>query len=313
MKKAKGLGKTLVVCSLISTLVAGCGSSSGSNHAIVDSGESTAAEAPASEAAATDSGTSQTEGTKTSDTTIEEQVIFDMDGVKMTALSYQTGGWSGDSIKVLIENNSGKKVGVGCDALIVNDYMISTLFSSTIDDGMKANETIDLYNSQLSAAGIDNVGKVEVKFHLFDPDSFMTTTKGETYTIQTNHFDDMDLTPNDAGKELYNDNGVRIVGKYVNDDTIWGNAIVLYLENNTDQDIVVQCDTMAINGFMMTPFFSSEIYANKRAISEITLMSSELEENGIEKVQDVQVTFKILAADTFMTIATSDPIQFSVE
>ena len=39
----------------------------------------------------------------------------------------------------------------------------------------------------------------------------------------------------------------------------------------------------------------------------------QLEENGIEKVQDVQVTFNILNAETFMNIATSDPIQFSVE
>lgn len=313
MKKAKRFSNSLVVIPLISALLAGCGSSSGSNHAIVDSKEPATAETTATEAPAADSGTTQAAEPKAADTTIEEQVIFDMDGVKMTALSYQTGGWTGDSIKVLIENNSGKKVGVGCDALIVNDYMISTLFSSIIEDGMKANETVDLYNSQLSAAGIAIVGKVEVKFHLFDPDSYMTTTTGETYTIQTNHFDDMDLTPNDAGKELYNENGVRIVGKYVNDDTIWGNAIVLYLENNTDQNIVVQCDTMAINGFMMTPFFSSEIYANKRAISEITLMSSELEQNGIEKVQDVQVTFKILNAETFSNIATSEPIQFSVE
>ena len=313
MKKAKRFSNSLVVIPLISALLAGCGSSSGSNHAIVDSKEPTTAETTTAEAPAADSGTTQAAEPKAADTTIDEQVIFDMDGVKMTALSYQTGGWTGDSIKVLIENNSGKKVGVGCDALIVNDYMISTLFSSIIDDGMKANETIDLYNSQLSAAGIVNVGKIEVRFHLFDPDSFMTTTTGETYTIQTNHFDDMDLTPNDAGKELYNENGVRIVGKYVNDDTIWGNAIVLYLENNTDQNIVVQCDTMAINGFMMTPFFSSEIYANKRAISEITLMSSELEQNGIEKVQDVQVTFNILNAETFMNTATSEPIQFSVE
>ena len=308
MKKAKNRSKTLVALSLITALLSGCGSSSESNHAIVDSGETSAAETPAA-----DTGSTQQAETNVTDTTIDEQVVFDANGVKITAMSYQTGGLTGDSIKVLIENNSGKKVGVGCDALIVNDYMISTLFSSMIDDGMKANETVDLYNTQLGAAGINNVGKVEVKFHLFDPDSFMTTSTGELYTIQTNHFEDMDLTPNDAGKELYNENGVRIVGKYVNDDTIWGNAVVLYLENNTDQDIVVQCDTMAINGFMITPLFSSEVYAGKRAISEITLLSSELEENGIEKVQDVQVTFKILNADTFMNIATSDPIQFSVE
>lgn len=308
MKKAKRINKSLVVLSLISAMLTGCGSSSDSNHAIVDSGETTAAETPAA-----DSGKPQETEAKATDTTIDEQVIFDMDGVKITALSYQTGGLTGDSIKVLIENNSGKKVGVGCDALIVNDYMINTLFSSMIDDGMKANETVDLYNTQLEAAGINNVGKVEVKFHLFDPDSYMTTSTGDLYTIQTNHFEDMDLTPNDAGKELYNENGVRIVGKYVNDDTIWGNAVVLYLENNMDQDIIVQCDTMAINGFMITPFFSSTVYAGKRAISEITLMSSELEENGIDKVQDVQVTFNILNADTFMNITTSEPIQFSVE
>ena len=38
----------------------------------------------------------------------------------------------GDGIKLLVENNSAKDYTRGCDALIVNDYMITDLFSADV-------------------------------------------------------------------------------------------------------------------------------------------------------------------------------------
>ena len=122
----------------------------------------------------------------------------------------------------------------------------------------------------------------------------------------------IDTTPNDAGKELFNSNGVKIVGKYVDENSFWGAGVLLYIENNSGQNIIVQCDDMSINGFMVTPFFSADVYDGKKAIDDITIMSSDLENNGITSVDDIELVFKILS-ENFSTIEQSEPISFSTK
>lgn len=75
----------------------------------------------------------------------------------------------------------------------------------------------------------------------------------------------MDTTPNDSGTELYNENGIRIVGKTVDENSFWGTAVLLYCENTSGTDVGISVDDMSINGFMMTPFFSTTVYDEKRS------------------------------------------------
>ena len=199
----------------------------------------------------------------TADITIEEQVLLDKDGIVITAKEYVTDSIWGDGIKLLIENNSDKTVGIGCEALIVNNYMITDLFSSEIAAGKKANETMYLSSTQLKAAGIESVGQIEVYFYIFDSASYERLYEAECVTIQTSEFANMDTTPDDVGVELYNANGIRIVGKTVDEDSFWGTAILLYCENTSGKNVTISVEEMSINGFMMNPLFSTTIYSGK--------------------------------------------------
>ena len=49
------------------------------------------------------------------------------------------------------------------------------------------------------------------------------------------------------------------------------------------------------------------------AVDDITLMQSELDENGISGVEDVELTFHVLDADTFETIFDTDPVSFQTK
>lgn len=260
----------------------------------------------------TTDGATVTEESSTSDITIDEQVLFEQDGLKVTATEYVTDSVFGDGIKLLIENNGSTDVGLGCNALIVNDYMISDLFSSTVAAGKKDYETLSLSSSGLKAAGIENVGQIEIYFHTFDADSYMTISDIDCVTIKTSAYDIMDSTPNDSGQELYNADGIRIVGKYVDENSFWGAAVLLYIENNSGKNKVIQCDDMSINGFMVTPYFSSTVYDGKKAIDDITLMSTELEENNITSVDDIELKFRIMN-DDFSNSYESDLITFSAK
>jgi hypothetical protein len=310
--KVIGLVATLLVFGMMSL---GSGSSSASEKKeIVADSSSTATDeaADTQEAAASNEEETADNADSSEAVTIEEQVLFEQDGLKVTATEYVVDSIWGDGVKLLIENDGTSDIGLGCNALIVNNYMITDLFSATVAAGKKDYETLDLSSSGLKAAGIDNVGKIEIYFHTFDPDTYKTITDLDCVTIQTSAFDSMDSTPNDAGQELYNADGIRIVGKYVDENSFWGTAVLLYIENNSGENRIIQCDDMSINGFMVTPYFSSTVYDGKKAIDEITLMSSELEENNITSVDEIELKFKIID-ENYTSRTETDTISFSAK
>lgn len=311
--KSKVRTLLVVVClGLFGAMAMGSSSSDDGDKKDIVTNESGATGSDASKSDSDNDTAADTEAASSQDITIDEQVLFDQDDIVVTATEYVYDSIWGEGIKVLIENNSAQNVTVGCNALIVNDYMITDLFSADVAAGKKSNETIYLSSSELEAAGIETVGQVEMYFYVYD-ESWNKLFDTDCVTIQTSEYANMDTTPNDEGTELYNEGGIRIVGKTVDENSFWGTAILLYIENTSGRNVGVQCDDMSINGFMMTPYFSCDVYDGKKAIDDITIMSSELEENGIESIEDVELKFHIFDADTYDTITDSDVIQFSAK
>jgi hypothetical protein len=311
MRKRTKLISVLLCLAVFASLAIGSGSS--------DSGDTKQVTTGSTESSSTSSSTNddasaeeESEASAT-DVTIEEQVLVDASDIVITATEYTTDSIWGDGIKLLLENNSDKDVMIGCTALIVNDYMISDLFASEVAAGKKSNETLYLSSSELEAAGIENVGKVEIYFHIYDSSTYDAIYDSECVTIEISEYANMDETPNDAGNELYNEGGIRIVGKTVDENSFWGTAILLYVENTSGANVGISVDDMSITGFMMSPYFSTTVYDGKKAIDEITIFSSDLEENGIESIEEVELKFHIYDADTYMTITDSDPITFTAE
>ena len=244
---------------------------------------------------------------------IEEQVLLDQEGLKITAKEYTVDPIWGPSIKILIENDSSKNLGVSCNALIVNNYMVNDLFSKTIAAGKKSNETLNFLSADLKNAGIDTPGQIEIYFHVFDSDSYATLFDADCVTIKTSAYDSMETIKLDDGHELYNEDGLRIVGKYVDEKSLWGSAVLLYIENNTGKNIGVQADDMSINGFMVTPYFSSTVYDGKMALDDITIMQSDLDKNEIKSIDDIELKFHLFDANSYATIKDTDTITFSTK
>lgn len=298
MKKRTNLLALVLSITAITFTLFGCSSDTGQKKSIAAPGSATETGGGADQASA--------------DESINEQVLVDQDGIKITATEYVTDSIWGDGIKLLVENNSAKDYTIGCDALIVNDYMITDLFSADVAAGKKSNEVMYLSSAELKAAGIDTVGQIEMYFHAYDS-NWDNLFKNVYSKLETSEFANMDTTPNDEGQELYNANGVRIVGKTVDENSFWGTAILLYIENTSGQNVGINVDNMSINGYMMTPLFSTTVYDGKKSIDDITIMSSDLEANGITSVDQVELKFHIYNAESYDTIADSDAITFTAQ
>lgn len=320
MKRRSEILAAVLCLSLVAAMTGACSSSSSEEPKdIVEAEKDTASteeqaedESAEAEEGDAEDASGEEAAAASGDVAIEEQVLVDQDGIKITAMEYVTDSIWGDGIKLLVENNSDQDYTIGCDALIVNDYMITDLFACEVAAGKKSNENMYLSSTALKAAGISNVGKIEVYFHAYDSD-WNDLFRKVYAEIDTSAFDSMDTEADDSGMELYNDNGIRIVGKTVDENTFWGTAILLYSENTSGQNVSISVDNMSINGFMMDPYFSCTVYDGKKSIDEITLLSSDLEENGIESIEEVELKFNIYNEDTFETIAESDAITFSAE
>ena len=243
---------------------------------------------------------------------IEEQILFESDGVRVTAKEISE-GWAGPELKVLIENDSDTKVTVSLDEIAVNDYMVSAWLYEDVDAGKKSNATFTIWSSTLADAGIDNIGKIDFYFEVINSDTYNVIYKSDEIEVKTSLYDEMDEEINGVGEELVNQNGIRIVGKGVSDDSIWGSGVILYVENNTDEDILVTADDLSINGYMIDAYLYSVVKPGKKAIDTIIFSSTDLEENDIESIDEISLSLDISDANTWMTLFSTENMSLNVE
>ena len=249
--------------------------------------------------------------TKTS-ATIDEQVIFDQEGVTITAKEIVEDSIWGQGIKILIENNSNNDITVTADAMAVNGYMITDYLYEDVTSGSKANATMYCLSTELENAGIDSIGEVDVWFKLINPNTYDTIyEQSEPTIIKTSAFDTMDTSLNIDGVEVMNQNGVKAVVQYVDEDSFWGTSVLVYIENNSSDDIYLSSDNMSINGFMVNGYLYSYVKAGYKAFDEITVFESDLEDNDIDSIDSIKLNFSCINANTFSSF-NSDSVTIDV-
>ena len=244
---------------------------------------------------------------------VEESVVYDKDDVKVTVTGISADGFMGPELNLLVENNSEKNIIVKADYCVVNNYMVYPAMSISAASGKKANDSMTIMRSDLELADIDEIGELDFSLVIIDEETFHRIDESDEIAVKTSLYDDMEIEAQDEGKEVYNADGIRIVAKYLREDTFWGAGMVLYIENNSDSDIIVQQDDFSVNGFMVSAMMSETVKAGRMDMAEIAIFDSDLEENNIEKIEDMELVFSIIDPETFYTIYTSDVVEIKVE
>lgn len=256
----------------------------------------------------TDSTTSTPATTSTSET-VEEQVLLDESGFKITLKSLDKGGVFGPEFKMLFENESGKDVTVQANNVSVNGYMIDNMMSVDIANGKKANDSLTLSRTALETAGISTIADCEFSFHIFDSGSWNDILNSAPVTIKTSAADGYTYTFDDSGHVAYEGNDLKIVIKGLAENSnIIGPSIVVYVENNSSKDITAQVRNISINGFMVDAIFSSDVKAGKHCIDTITFMNNDLEKNDIATIENVELSFHVFDMNSWNDIVDTDPI-----
>ena len=315
MKKTAKILSLILILAVLTVMAAGCGSGSSGDVKTPSSVTSGGEAAPSGSSASDSSSSASTSGTASApQATIEETVVLDRDGLKITAKSLATDDIFGPGIKLLIENNSDKSVTVQARNASVNGYMVETMFSTDVAAGKKANDTLTFMSEDIKTAGITTIADMEFSFHVFDSTSWDTIFDSEPVRLETSAAEGYTYSFDDSGNKVYDENGIEIVVKGLSEDGSWlGPAVIVYVYNSSNRDFTVQARDVSINGFMVDPIFSSDVVAGKHAVDTITFMSSELEENEIESIESIELAFHVFSMDTWDTIVDTPTVTINFD
>lgn len=323
MKKIKSILALVVCISVFAVFGTGCdltdSSSSDKGIANVNTGTSSpesdlsSKEEDSSKSEDVSSSIEETSKDQNEDVTITETVIVDQDGVVVTAKEISKGIW-GPELKVLIENNTDKDLTFQVRNASVNGFMAETMISEDVAAGKRSNTEVTFSSKGLKACGIDTFANIELSFHIFTSDDWETYLDTAPITIETSASSDYIQEIDDSGKVLYDNNGIKIIGKSLStDDSVFGPGLVLYIENNSNQNITVQARDTSVNGFMIDTSMSEDVLVGKKSITALTFFSSSLEENDITDIKTVETSFHVFDAESWNTIIDTDTITMEFE
>ncbi len=241
--------------------------------------------------------------------TIESEVVYDQNGIKITTKSLDNDSFFGPKLKLLIENDSEKNITVQARNVSVNGYMVSALMSADVAAGKKTNDDLTFMESSFEDCGITTIANIELNFHIFDSDEWSDSFDSDKIVIKTSAYDGFEYKYDESGTVAYDDGTVKIVVKGLSEDSILGKEIKVYAVNNGSDNVTVQVRDVSINGFMIKGIFSCDLESGKHAVDGITFLDSDLEENEIEEIKDVELSFHIFNSDNWKTIADSEVIR----
>ncbi len=293
MKKGFRIFVLLLIASLVLT---GCGiSNKDNNEKKVEKGTNTSK-----------SGTLQR-------ASLDEKVIVDRDGVKVTVkgLKYED-SW-GPSIGVYVENNTSKNIMVQTRRFSINGFMIDPIFSEDVAAGKKANGDISIAIEDLRVANIKAIKDLEFDIIVVDGDSWDDIFTESGIKLQTN-VKNYEQSYETRGSLVLDQSGVKIYLLKLNDkDSSLGADIYVYVENNTGQDITIQAKDVSINGFMIDPSFYSDVSAGKKSYETMTFFEDDLKDNDIKDIKEIELKFLVLNTSTYDTILETEVKKINVK
>lgn len=245
--------------------------------------------------------------------TLEQQVIYDKDGIRVTVTGLGTDDFWGPAINVLVENTTSRNITVQTRNASVNDLMLDPMFSCDVAAGKKANDQIVLMSSDLENMGISTIASIEFILHVFDSDTWDDIDDSEIITLHTSAADHVQAY-DDSGYAAYHDDGIRIVvQKADSENSFWGSDVYVYVQNDTPDNITIQVRNVSINGYMVEPMFSCDVAAGKKAYDAISFLQSDLEDNGISDIHELELEFYIFDSDTWDDIDDTDSITITFQ
>lgn len=249
-----------------------------------------------------------------SDIGLEEQVLLRQEGVTVTLESFEDHGTFGPGLNVLVENDSERSIVVKSYQASINGLMVKSVFESYLSRGKKVRGAIEFEQWHLDASGISVIKDIEFILTVFDADSWDELVRSDVIQVTTRADPSYKQTYDDSGVVVMEEDGFKIVMKKVsNDDSYYGEDIYVYIENNSDQDAVVELNSMSVNGFEVDTNFAPEVLAGKKAFEKLGFSQMSANGDDIETANQIEISFHISQLIGWETILDTAKIDVTLE
>lgn len=258
-------------------------------------------------------GTSNDSGSSDEEVTIAETVLYEAEGIKVTAKSLAD-GLLGTEVKLLIENDSSKNILITSSSVSANGYMMPTAaLYAEVAAGKKANESLTLMSSELDQCGIETLAEMQFYLQIQDPETWETIKTTDLITLATSATG-YTQPVDDSGDVLYNENGYKVVCKGLKQDIIWDGTVVFYMENNSSKAVSIYAENVSVNGFMQEVGLWSDLRPSTKMIDGMSMIDlSDMEITNIDEIKTIEFNLRIVDAETWEDIVTTDAMTLNFE
>ncbi len=259
----------------------------------------------------TEKGSTQTQETEAEengenreDIVFQEMTAVDNEECSIVLTELEPDSFWGYTVKARLENKSADKTYMfSLENASIDGVECSDLFAADVAPGKKANEEISLSDSELKENGVTDFSDIELSFRVYDSDDWMADPvaretvhiypygeENATVFVREDQPEDIVLVDNDE---------VTVIVTASEDDEIWGYSTKLFLVNKTDKNLMFSTDEASINGYMFTSLFASTVSAGKCEFTSMSWLDSEMEENGITEVEEIEMRLKVYDDDNW--------------
>ena len=239
---------------------------------------------------------------------VKEKVLLDEDDILIKLTGLYGDEFTGPYFTLDIENNSEKDIRINIDAMSVNGIMIPPFFSEKLAAGEKEEGKIELYASELEELGIQLITDVEFRFIIREEGSLDVALESDIIKIEVLNTGDYVQTYTFSGK-VVNDGDYKITIGELGEDDFGEPNLKILIENMSKENINVQVESSFVNGIRTRGYISADVIAGKKCFSVIVFDEDELEENDIEKIEEVEISFSIYKMGTYDYLLETEEVK----
>lgn len=273
--------------------------------------------------------------------TLDETVLMDENGVKITATGLTYNAYSVD-LELEIENNSGKNLSVisgslGYSCNSINGTMINAGYlNCDVSNGKKAGDVISFSYDALMVYGIHEIADMEIGFSIVDDDydsiysgpRSLKTSAADAHEYDVDYYEQAITSPATMstygyevvhfGKDAYYDqNGVKLLSSSILKNRDGETVLLLEFENTTDNMVYLATSDIKLNGLVVNSsiWSNDSINPGKRRIVEVALSavldSAYWDTYGITQVGTIELSVEQFNPEG-ATVAPETPVKVTI-
>ena len=311
MKKATKILSIILVLAIFAIMALGSGSSGSSSSSSTVSASDSLEKLPESN----DSAKPEEKKTEDKETTveskpsytIENETIVDNDACVFRIVGAKDDSIWGFALKAYCENRlEDKNLMFSIDDVCVNGYECDPLWAQTVAAGKKSNDDITFSSTSFKEIGISSPDEIRFSLRIHDADDWMADNIVEDSFViyPTGLSADQIVVPNrrstPSEKTIFDTEDCTFIILDDEMDSIWGYTLNCFIENKSNKKLMFSWDDVSVNGYMVDPFWATEVAPGAKYYSGISFSDSKFEENGIEQVEEIEFKMKVYDSDDWM-------------